>query len=264
MYALFAGLGLFLLLLFGSRYLAYADTSKLARGIRRFGWVALLLLGGLLLLPGLFVIALPLAMLGYSMLQRHGGVRMGGPFGGTPFGGYGQTRRSRRQKSFIRTNTLEMELDHDSGRVDGRCIGGKFAGRPLSTLSLEELRELAMSLQHGDPQEAALLAAYLNQRSPNWRESAEQARGQGETSGGTYGSGYGYGGRNGAGRKSRPSGGMSIDEAYDVLGVRRSATKDEIRSAHRQLMKKVHPDQGGSTYLAARINEAKDVLMSLR
>jgi hypothetical protein len=249
MYALLAGLALFLLLWFGSRYFAFADTSKIARNIRRFGWVALFIIGGLLLLPGLLVIALPLAMLGYSLLQKQG-IRVG-PFGGMRYGaGYGRTRRRPGQKSFIRTNSLEMTLDHDSGRVDGRCTRGRFAGRALSELSMAELRELAASLQQGDPQEAALLQAYLNQRSPGWQDGSQQGSSQSN----------GYAGGQ---RRSRSSGGMSVEEAYEVLGVGRSASKDEIRTAHRQLMKRMHPDQGGSTYLAARINEAKEVLLSL-
>jgi len=202
-------------------------------------------------LPGLLVIALPLAILGYSLLQKQG-IRVG-PFGGMRYGaGFGRTRRRPGQKSFIRTNSLEMTLDHDTGRVDGRCTRGRFAGRALSELSIAELQELVAALQQGDPQEAALLQAYLNQRSPGWQDGRQQSSSQ-------QSNGYA-----GGQRRSRSSGGMSVDEAYDVLGVRRSATKEEIRSAHRQLMKRMHPDQGGSTYLAARINEAKEVLLSLQ
>ncbi|ODA68354.1 Chaperone protein DnaJ [Methyloligella halotolerans] len=198
------------------------------------------------------------------MLRRQG-IRFrtfgGGPFGpggmGGLGGGYGPGRqRAGGQKSFVRTAHLEMELDHGTGRVDGRVVSGKFAGRALSDLQTQELKELVAELQHGDPQEAALIEAYLNQRSPGWQDGAGAGAGYSR-----YGAGNGTGG---AGRRSRSSGSMSIDEAYEVLGVARSATVEEIRKAHRHLMKKVHPDQGGSTYLAARINEAKEVLLSVR
>ena len=54
---------------------------------------------------------------------------------------------------------------------------------------------------------------------------------------------------------------MSVEEAYRVLGLDRNATRDEIQAAHRNLMKRNHPDQGGTTYIASKVNEAKDILL---
>lgn len=58
-----------------------------------------------------------------------------------------------------------------------------------------------------------------------------------------------------------PKGAMSRDEALDVLGLTGRPSDDEIKGAHRRLMAKVHPDHEGSTYLASKINQAKDVLL---
>jgi len=68
--------------------------------------------------------------------------------------------------------------------------------------------------------------------------------------------------RNGSGPASRTDGGaMTRDEALDVLGLKRGASEKEIREAHKRLIKQNHPDQGGSDYLASKINRAKDVLL---
>jgi hypothetical protein len=164
-----------------------------------------------------------------------------GPWSGSPFRA---SRKSPGQKSGVRTQTLEMVLDHDSGRMDGRCLKGPFTGRALSSLSDDELLRLLEETRATDPQGALLMEAYLDRRSEGWRDRrskdapkdhARQPRGQ--------------------------QGCMSATEAFDVLGVKAGAGKQEIRAAHRRLMMKFHPDQGGSTYLAARINEAKEALL---
>jgi len=165
---------------------------------------------------------------------------------GPLFGSNGPFRTSRKspgQKSEVYTEALKMELDHDSGHMEGRCLKGQFAGKALSSLSQEELLQLLIELRDSDPQGALLVEAYLDRRSQHWRSRRSE----------------------GDARERRhprgPRGRMTSKEAYDVLGLEEGAREEDIRAAHRRLMMKLHPDQGGSTYLASRINEAKEVLV---
>jgi DnaJ-domain-containing protein 1 len=126
--------------------------------------------------------------------------------------------------------------------MEGRCLRGRFAGCMLSSLSGDELFELLAELRANDQQGALLLEAYLDRRFPDWRDRDREKAAKEEPR------------ADGRGR-------MSAKEAYEVLGLPPDATDEDIRAAHRKLMMKVHPDQGGSDYLAARINEAKDLLL---
>jgi hypothetical protein len=157
------------------------------------------------------------------------------------------SRKSPGQKSEVRTEALEMELDHDSGRMEGRCLKGQFAGRALSSLSHNKLLQLLKELRVADPQGALLIEAYLDRRSHGWR-----ARGSDDAA------------RDEPGQPRDPRSRMTSNEAYEVLGLETSSREEAIRAAHRRLMMKLHPDQGGSTYLAARINEAKEVLLGCK
>jgi hypothetical protein len=148
-----------------------------------------------------------------------------------------QQERSRKASS-VRSNFLAVELDHDSGAMTGEIIAGRLAGTKLDQLELSTLVSL---LGEFDAESRDLLAAYLDRRHPRWREDA-----QGDAATGS-----------GAAR----SGKMTKEEAYQILGLEPGASAEEISRAHRGLMKKLHPDQGGSTYLAARVNEAKEVLL---
>jgi DnaJ-domain-containing protein 1 len=132
-----------------------------------------------------------------------------------------------------------MTLDHDSGLLKGQIIAGPYAGRSLDEFELPQLTAMSTAF---DAESVALLETYLDRRFPAWRENAQ---------------------RNTAGRQRRPppSSKMTEEEAYQILGLQPGAGRDEISRAHRALMKKLHPDQGGSTYLAARVNEAKDTLL---
>ena len=233
-----AGCALLVLLLLAGRFLSLADPRKLAVVIRRAAGVAALAAAGFLILRGALPLAIPLAVFGLALIGR-GGLGLGGPFGSAP--------KSPGQKSHVRTDRLEMELDHDSGHMEGQCLSGRFAGRKLSTLSDREAMKFLDELHQDGAPEAGLMEAYLDWRLPGWRDqdsgSAEQAKpGRGRA------------------RGSR----MSAEEAYAVLGIGPDASDEDIRQAHRRLMMKMHPDQGGSTYLAARINEAKEVLLDRR
>ncbi len=139
--------------------------------------------------------------------------------------------------SAVTTRYLRMVLDHDTGTVSGEVTAGRFAGRNLADLSLEDILELRQDCA-GDAQSVSILEAYLDRFQPDWRE-------------------------HGAGARAEPgvSGAMTEEEARAILGVGPEASFEEIREAHRHLMQKLHPDRGGSTYLAAQINRARDLLL---
>jgi hypothetical protein len=159
------------------------------------------------------------------------------PFG--PAGFFQRTRKSEGQMSRVRSAFVEMELDHDTGAMRGRILAGRHEGASLDAL---EVTTLTGFLAEIDEESRALLMAYLDRRSPSWRDHMEGDPAAGPS-------------------RSWSSGKMTEEEAYQILGVAPGATADDIARAHRTLMKKLHPDQGGSTYLAARVNEAKDVLL---
>jgi hypothetical protein len=199
-----------------------ARVLKAAGGILAIGFAAFLGLRG-----EIFV-AIPLGMFGLGLL---GWI----PFGMSSF--TQRTRKSAGQTSRVRSAYLEMELDHDSGAMRGRIIAGRRQGAALEAL---DIKTVAGLLDEFDEESRALLMAYLDRRDPSWSEYAQ--------------------GHAAAGRATGSSGKMTEQEAYQILGVEPGASADAVTRAHRTLMKKLHPDQGGSTYLAARVNEAKEIL----
>jgi hypothetical protein len=144
--------------------------------------------------------------------------------------------------SEVRTEFLRMELNHNTGAIAGEVLKGKFEGAELVDLSLPEIVELLEVCRSDDPQAVALLESYLDRtEGPDWRERTGQSGSSGESATG--------------------SGGMTREEALETLDLQPGATVDEIKEAHHRLMLKMHPDQGGSTYLASKINQAKDFLL---
>jgi DnaJ-domain-containing protein 1 len=139
----------------------------------------------------------------------------------------------------VQSQYLDMTLDHDSGALNGRIVAGVHAGRSLDEF---DLGELAAMMTGFDAESCALLESYLDRRFPAWRQNAQGDRAGGQS-------------------RDTSSGKMTTEEAYQILGLKPGASRDEIGHAHRTLMKKLHPDQGGSTYLAARVNAAKDTLL---
>lgn len=142
--------------------------------------------------------------------------------------------------SHVRSKFLHMTLDHDSGEMDGEILQGDFEGQRLSELQLSALLPLLKKYQAEDRDSAALLQAYLDRYHGGWDRSGEQAR---QKTGGSGG------------------GPMDREEAGRILGIGPDAPQDEVVKAHRRLMQKLHPDRGGSDYLAAKINQAKERLL---
>jgi hypothetical protein len=222
------GLVVLVAVLWGLHIISKADPRVGARVVKGAGGI--LALGGAVYLGlrGQVGIAIPLGVFGLGLLGWM-------PFG--PAGFSERANKSRGQVSRVRSTYLEMELDHDSGEMRGRIIAGRHQGATLAQLDVKTLAEL---LSDFDDESRALLMAYLDRRDTRWSEYAKGDPGA---------------------RRAAATGKMTEQEAYQILGLQPGASAEAIAGAHRTLMKKFHPDQGGTTYLAARINEAKEILL---
>ncbi|MPR08088.1 DnaJ domain-containing protein [Microvirga tunisiensis] len=209
------------------------DTQALAKSLKAVAGVAALGAAVLLGIKGRFDMALLLGgfgawALGWNVLNLPGPWR--------------KFQQKTGRFSRIRSAMIEMEIDHATGAVEGSILVGALAGRRLSSLDPQSLSRLYDECCAHDPQGVPLLEAYLDRRFSGWRENAQ-------------------GDRDTRTRTHAHSGVMTKEEAYQILGLQPGASLDEVRKAHRTLMKKLHPDQGGTAYLAARVNEAREVLL---
>ena len=209
-------------------------------------WIVILIAVGLLVmvatgrahwLTAVFAALLPfmrgaLTLLSNVPILKRVLAGMGAPKSGAePSGG---------QTSSVQGRYLRMTLEHDSGDMDGEVLAGQFKGRALRQLKLDELLQLLRECQD-DEESVALLQAYLDRvYADTWRQQAG-AHGQQAASGADE---------------------LSREEALQILGLLADANEEEIIEAHRRLMQKLHPDRGGSAYLAAKINQAKATLLA--
>ena len=231
---LLLGLAALLLFLFVAHAYTLASPQFLIRQMRIGAGVAALAGAAFLVFRGLVGYAMSLAAVGSWLLWGTG-------TGGLPGRGSARGQKSPGQSSRVTTDHLEVELDHETGAIRGHVRKGAFAGRELESLTPLDMARLWQDCRFADPQSAQVLEAYLDRVHPSWREDLAQ-QDQSSTT-------------------SSPSGTMTREQALDVLGLKPGASEEDIRRAHRELMMKVHPDHGGSTFLAAKLNEAKDVLL---
>ncbi|TYC64187.1 molecular chaperone DnaJ [Rhodobacterales bacterium] len=232
MFFLLIGVILLVALLTLGRSFVQANPAALAKGLRLYGGILLIAISAFLALTGRIAFALPLFGFGVSLVGLSGLAGLTSRYNPSKAAG---------QSSRVRTTMIEMELDHDSGELTGTVLAGGFSGRRLDDLGDAELETFWKETAH-DEQTRKLVEAYLDRRLAGWRENFQA---------------------DGADRQgSAPSSGpMTDEEAYEILGLTPDAGDAEIRAAHRRLMMRVHPDQGGSGFLAAKINEAKDTLL---
>ena len=220
------------------RAVAFADPKALVKGLRYAGAAALGGFAALFAATGRLVPAMFLGSMAWGLFTRGHAWP-----GGWPHYSAGRASRSRPKaggSTAVRTPWVEMELDHDTGEMRGTVLQGAHAGRMLDQLDRGALLAFYREAGGADAETARLLEAYMDRTlGTDWRADA------------------------GRQRSAAPSGSaMSREEALKVLGLQEGAGEDEIRAAHRRLIMQNHPDRGGSDYLAAKINEAKELLLS--
>ena len=140
--------------------------------------------------------------------------------------------------SEVQTDFFKMYLNHQSGEMTGEIIKGRFSRLKLENLSIDDLLFLLDEVR-GDEQSVQVLTAYLERYHENdWQSQNTRAH-----------------------AKDRSNTSMTAEQALRILDLDIGASEKEIIEAHRRLMNKLHPDHGGSNYLAAQINQAKDILL---
>jgi DnaJ-domain-containing protein 1 len=191
--------------------------------------LALISAGILLFLFRSVVLAIPLMILGMTLLllKNAGAASARAP-----------------KTSTVRSTHLEMTLDHESGTIDGRILFGKREGQLLSNLTLHELLEYSVEIET-DTETVKLFQTFLDNVHPDWRDQYEEQSARRDA-------------------PSPPSGEVSQDQAYEVLGLEAGCTDEDIRKAYHRLIKRVHPDSGGTAALMAQVTEAKDRLLRNR
>ncbi len=204
-----------------------SPAQKTAAVLTQGGPIILIVLGGLLILLRRGVIGIPMVILGISWWRRSRTIQPSGYTG--------------RRTSKVSSTHLEMELDHDTGEMDGRVLSGRHEGSRLSSLSEDELLAFYVEII-ADSESAALLESFLDRYHAGWQERVDPEGFEGQ-------------------RHATGTDKMTREEAYQILGLEPGATKEEIHQAYRRLIKGVHPDGGGSAFLTAKINAAKDLLL---
>jgi hypothetical protein len=218
-------------LLYGVKQFSRLSPAAAVRLVRQGGGALGLLGALLLLLRGSVVLASLVASAALGFAGWRNAASLAGMF-----------RTTRPKKgSTARSAMIEMRLDHATGQLTGWILVGPQEGQSLDMLARPTCLELYATCLRDDPEGARLLETYLDRRFSGWREAAK---------------GHGDGGR-----AQSSAGVMAQKEAYETLGLAQGASPEEITRAHRALMKKLHPDHGGATSLAARVNLAKDVLL---
>lgn len=205
-----------------------ANPRDLARGLRAAAVVAGLAVVAVLAVTGRLGVVLAAATMAAPFLIRwlNARRRLGG--GATAAPG---------AESRVETRFLRMTLDHASGALSGEVLQGPLGGRTLDSLDRGEMMALLAACRADDPSSVPLLDRWLARNRPRWTAAEEP--------------------------EPPPSSGgaMGRDEALEILGLEEDADETAVREAHRRLMQKIHPDHGGSSYLAAKINQARDVLL---